>query len=203
MANKIEELLKTAETSDDSSIAFEQRDFPSENECRERFHLIRRRLLDVRLWTKLSSASSYAHFDADGKENASDLSTGSFIRISVHGSGKYDWVKVEGIHEDRDEIVLTVQPTFDPTERPQKPEIISHFFLPTARNNFCLRRDGLKLSFYVIGLGEKQNTEYTDGLIETVRNAAAANFGYFLGLQKAMWTEFCKNMLSDKAAAAE
>ena len=31
--------------------------------------------------------------------------------------------------------------------------------------------------------------------IEAARNIATANLGYYLGIQKAMWKDFCKNFL--------
>lgn len=57
------------------------------------------------------------------------------------------------------------------------------------------KRQFLTVAFYVIGLNENPNTAFTDGLIETARNAAVANIGYYSGLQKKVWKEFCSNFL--------
>jgi len=48
---------------------------------------------------------------------------------------------------------------------------------------------------YVIGLDENQNVSFTDSLIESARNAAVANIGYYSGLQKSVRKEFCSNFL--------
>jgi hypothetical protein len=119
---------------------------------------------------------------------------GDFIRISLPGSGKNDWVKIVEIHDAADEIVLTVQPSSNPTDKEDN-STTSHFFTNDSTNNFCLQKNGIKLNFYVIGLGEKSNTEDTSGIVETVRNFATANIGHYLGIQKAQWQNFCDNFV--------
>jgi hypothetical protein len=61
-----------------------------------------------------------------------------------------------------------------------------------------LQKDDTSIALYVIGLNEKANVEESGNPAEAARNVAAANLGYYLGLQKAMWTEFCKNFLEVK-----
>jgi hypothetical protein len=200
MSDKIDELIDQAKSlGDEASLICESKELTNEDEGRRFYDVVKSRMLDVREWDKSSTASTYALFDESGNEiTGRDLEIGTFIRILVHGSGKYDWVKVNHIYETPREFVITVQPSHDPTEKPLQPDVISHFFRPDSRNNFCLRRDGKKLDFYVIGINEKVNTQFTDGLLETVRNTAAANLGYYLGLQKTMWKEFCSNMIGDE-----
>ena len=95
-----------------------------------------------------------------------------------------------------------MRPSYDPTDDPVDKSVTSHFFGPEATNNFCILRDGETVAMYVIGLDEKQNTKFADGLIESGRNAAVANFGYYSGLQSKVWEEFCKNFLElDEGAA--
>jgi hypothetical protein len=91
--------------------------------------------------------------------------------------------------------VLTVKPSFDPTEKAADKESTSHFFTNEATNNFCLQRDEKSILFYVIGLHEKTNLGETENALETARNAAVANLGYYLGIQKAEWKTFCRNFL--------
>jgi hypothetical protein len=55
--------------------------------------------------------------------------------------------------------------------------------------------DGHVVSIYVIGINERQNVSETGGVVESVRNAATANLGYYLGIQKGVWNEFCANFL--------
>jgi hypothetical protein len=194
----IERLLKAANSSTegDTSVNLAKRIFLEQAECDAVFHLTRTRLLSIDEWNKSSTATSYELFDESGTVLKSEpIDVGRFIRIGLYGSGKYDWVRVLEIRDESDEFVLTVKPSYDPTERPPDTSATSHFFGPEATNNFCVQRVGKTLAFYVIGLNEHQNTKFTDSLIESARNAAVANVGYYSGLQKTIWKEFCSNMI--------
>lgn len=198
-SNSIESLLEAANSSPtpNTSVNFAKRVFLDDEECRRFFATVRAKLFRVDEWTKNSSASDYALFEETGEECGDPiLSVGRFIRINLYGGGKYDWVRVISIADVPNEVVLTVKPSFDPTQPPVDAAKISHFFGPEATNNFCLQRHEKTLAFYVIGLNENQNTAFTDGLVESARNAAVANIGYFSGLQKAVWKEFCKKFIS-------
>ena len=92
-------------------------------------------------------------------------------------------------------MVLTVQPTFDPTAKDADKNRTSHFFTSEATNNFCLEKQENKVNIYVIGLSEKPNTQDTGGILETIRNYATANLGHYFGIQEGEWTTFCKNFL--------
>jgi hypothetical protein len=201
--DRIEDLLNRAGSSkNDSSVTSSHVIFPDETAAADRFDEYCRRLLDIEAWKASSTPSSYELFDPTG-EMVSDLplEKGLFIRISIAASGKHDWVRIVSISQGPDELILTVSPTFDPTEKPQKPDVISHFFAPEATNNFCLQQSGVAVTMYVIGLSEHQNVRNADGVVETARNVAAANLGSYLGLQKSVWKEFCTNFLTGGAGA--
>jgi hypothetical protein len=51
------------------------------------------------------------------------------------------------------------------------------------------------VSFYVIGLSEKTNTDETESLVGKARNVAVANIGSYFGIQTGEWKTFCKNLL--------
>jgi hypothetical protein len=194
----IESLLEQANSSpeNDSSVNSAKRQLLTEAEAATFFEDVRRRMLDVREWGKNSSATDYSLFNAAGAEiTGAEISVGHFIRISLYGGGKYDWVEVESITERPTEFVITVRPSHDPTEHPADVGDVSHFFGPEARNNFCLLLNEKSVVFSVIGIHEKQNTRFTDGLIESARNAAVANIGYYTGLQKTIWKEFAASFL--------
>jgi hypothetical protein len=196
MEGKPEELLHEAENASDTSLNEAERIFADEAEAIPFFDHVKRKMLDVREWGDSSSVSNYSLFGSMGDEiTGQEIGIGNFIRINLYGGGKYDWVRVTHIYETPNEFVITVRPSYDPTEQPPNPDVISHFFEPVATNNFCLQRSGQVLEFYVIGINEKQNTSFTSGLLESARNVAAANLGYFLGIQKSVWTEYCNNML--------
>jgi len=198
MSDKIQNLLKQANFSatEDSSVSLAKRTFLSDAEAKEFFNQTKTKLLNLDEWNKNSTPSNYELFDENGSVSVTKtISIGKFIRIGVPGSGKYDWVRVIDIYDAPDEFVLTVQPTYNPTATPPDKTVTSHFFKDEATNNFCLQRDDTSVTLYVVGLNEKANVKEADNPLEAARNVATANLGYYLGLQKAMWTEFCKNFL--------
>lgn len=195
--NPIERLLEAANSSTehDTSVNSAKRLFPSETEAADFYRMVRTDLFRISKWRENSAATTYDLFDASGLQWTSDeISVGKFIRILLHGSGKYDWVRVEKVTDEHDEVVLTVKPSHDPTD-PERSDSISHFFDPAAENNFCVQLHETSVAFYVIGLNEKQNTASADGLVESARNVAVANVGYYSGLQKAVWKNFARNFL--------
>ncbi|HEY0429184.1 MAG TPA: hypothetical protein VGC76_15495 [Pyrinomonadaceae bacterium] len=198
MSGKIQNLLEQANYSvtEDSSVNLAKRVFPDETEAKAFFKQTREKLLNIDEWNKNSTPSNYELFDDAGRLcERKILDTGKFIRITVKASGKHDWVKILNVYEAAGEFVITVSPSYDPTENPPDKTVTSHFFKSEATNNFCLQKDDKSVALYVIGLNEKANVKETDNLIEAARNLAAANFGYYLGLQKAMWKEFCARFL--------
>lgn len=202
MNGRIQNLLKEANSQDshENSVSFAKRDFTTVEKARTAFFRLKESVLNIENWNENSRLSSYELFDENGNNCADKtLTTDSFIRISLKGSGKYDWVKVIEIYDTADEFVITVTPTFDATEEKPDKTSTSHFFSAEATNNFCLLRDDKSVNFYVIGLNEKQNTGETGNPLEIVRNIGVANLGSYLGIQKSVWTNFCENFLSSVA----
>ncbi len=198
MHRSTEELIKAANSSteNDTSLNSAKRSFLTEEEARGFFESARQSLLDIKVWDQCGKASNYVLFDENGTElSNSEIKEGLFIRIHLKATGKFDWVRVTNIHREQNELVITVKPAHDPTQQSPDVSVISHFFDESATNNFCLQSDGRSVSIYVIGIGEKQNTANADGLIETARNVATANLGYYLGIQKAEWKSFCTTFL--------
>ena len=203
--SRIEALLEAANSStdNDSSVNGAKRTFVNDADADEFFRSVRESLFRISEWRKNSNATSYDLFDASGEISTSDeIEVGKLIRIELPGSGKYDWVSVIDIIDENDEVVLRVKPSHDPTD-PERSDSISHFFGPEAENNFCIQLDDKTVAFYVIGLNEKQNTRSTDSLVESARNAAVANVGYYSGLQKSVWKDFATNFLSTDEEKAE
>lgn len=201
---KIQTLLERAArqsdsaTPDDSSIAQATRSFSTAKEAEKAFSFLRKKLFHIGHWNDYSEISSFALFGNKGDSQPDKLAAvGDFIKVTLPGSGKDDWIKVTEIDELPNEIVLTVQPSHDPTDEANK-QTTSHFFVSHSTNNFCLQRDDARMNFYVIGLNEKTNTEDTSGVLETIRNVATANIGCFLGIQKTQWETFCRNFLESE-----
>lgn len=200
MATKTETLIAEVSSSqrDDTSLNKAERTLPNRDEAVGLFRKVKSRLRNIEQWSEHSGVSYFAVFDENGdRPGDHEVKAGRFIRIQLPGTGKYDWVVVENMIENDEEMVVTVRPTYDPTAEPVDRNVISHFFAPTATNNFCtlLRED--TVGAYVIGTGEKQNTSDTSGILETVRNAAVANLGSYLGIQSAEWNKFCNSLLFD------
>ncbi len=201
MYSKIQNLLEQAaaqaesSTAEVSSVTNATRNCSSETEAKNVFQRLIQKLFNIEQWNAESNLSSFALFDENGFAKMEKIpAVGDFIRISLPGSGKDDWVKIVEIHDAADEIVLTVQPSLNPTDKEDN-STTSHFFTNDSTNNFCLQKKGIELNFYVIGLGEKSNIKDTSGIVETVRNFATANIGHFLGIQKAQWQNFCDNFV--------
>jgi hypothetical protein len=203
--SRIEALLEAANsaTGNDTSVNGAKRTFVSDGDAQEFFHRVRDRLFRISEWRKNSNATSYDLFDPSGESSQSDaIEVGKLIRIELPASGKYDWVRVDAVNDEKDEVVLRVKPSPDPTD-PERSDSTSHFFGPEAENNFCIQLDDKTIAFYVIGLNERQNTRSTDGLVESARNAAVANVGYYSGLQKAVWKDFATNFLKTAEEKSE
>ena len=198
---KTEDLLRRAEADEShSSINQAEAIFSDEPAAQNSFVFFKRELRKVEIWNRVSNLSEFELFDENGEISPSrTISESHFIRISIKGSGKYDWVRVVKIIDGPTEMVLTVKPTYDPTDQEGNKDKVSHFFTDEAENNFCLVRDALTINFFIIGLNEHENAEQTEGIIETIRNWITANFGSYLGMQKTQWSTFAANFLELRA----
>jgi len=195
---------RKAQPEDESSLNCETCRFENEDAARVAFEAVKKRLRDVNEWNSRAGLSSYELFNATGlPQDSHVLEKGQFVKISLTGSGKSDWVRIERIHETDNELVISVKPAYDPTDSPQQTGEISHFFTAQATNNFCAFHDGRTVAVYVIGLNEKLNSGHTSGIIETARNALVANLGHYLGVQKAEWNKFCNSMLDGLGGECE
>jgi len=182
-------------TPEDSSVTVATRVFPSVEAAEKAFSRFHKKLLQIERWNAHSEISSFELFDkSGGAQNEKIARVGDYIKVTLPGSGKDDWVKITEIDESPDEIILIVKPSHDPTSA-ENAETTSHFFTAAATNNLCLQKENSTINFYTVGLNEKANTTETGGILETVRNYATANLGCFLGIQKAHWKTFCDNFL--------
>lgn len=200
MNSKINHLLEQANLNEDeSSTSSAGKKFSVEAEAEKVFSILKTKLLNIDEWNEHGGLSSYGLFDENGQPLIDkSLFVGVFIRISLKATGKYDWVRVIDIYEAADEFVITVKPTFDPTEEKPDKSRISHFFTDDSTNNFCLLKKAETVKFYVIGLNEKRNTSETENIVESVRNVAV-NLGSYLGIQKSEWEKFCRSFLESAA----
>jgi hypothetical protein len=199
----IQNLLQKAKADEShSSVSQAEKCFANREQASREFYEFKQNLFDIKCWNESANLGSYEVFNEKGEiiSNGKILED-SLIRISLKGTGKYDWVKAIEISDSINEIILTVQPTFDPTDKDKK--TVSHFFTAEARNNFCLHLEENKIGFLIIGLNEKQNIAQTDDFVAAIRNWVTANVGSYLGIQKGEWTAFTKNFLHGKKEQTE
>ena len=200
---KIERLLAEAkaDAEEKTSVSAAERQFADAAAAEKTFRRLREKLFLVDLWNVESGVMSFALFNDNGERMPDKrAAVGDFIRIKLPGTGKDDWVKIINFYEGSNEVILTVQPTFDPTENTSEQRTTSHFFTGDATNNLCLRLGNASVEMFVIGLNEVTNTEESKNLIESARNLATANLGHYLGFQTAEWTTFCNNFLEKRKA---
>ena len=202
MKYKTDNLLAQAERDEEhSSVASAEKTFAGEAESEKVFSLLKTKLRDIHEWNAHALLTSFKLFDENGRElQAEKIAVGAFLRISLTGAIKYDWVRVEDIDERADEFIIRVRPTFDPTDEATDKSVISHFFTDESINNFCLVRKANTVAMHVIGLNEKLNSSETSGALETVRNAAV-NLCSYLGVQQGEWEKFCHHFMEDFADA--
>lgn len=198
MNYKTDELLAQAERDrEHSSVASAEKTFADEAAAEKFFSLLKTKLDDVHEWNAHALLTAFELFDENGRAlQAQKITVGAFLRISLTGAIKYDWVRVEAIDDAPHEFIIRVRPTHDPTaEKPDK-AVVSHFFTDESINNFCLFRKAKTVGLYVVGLNEKLNSAETSGALETVRNAAV-NLGSYLGVQRGEWEKFCHHFMED------
>lgn len=203
MEKKIRNLIERAQVlKDESSFSSAEKDLETEAEAGAVFDALKIKLRNIDEWNDHGMLSTYALFDENGTALQDKvIAAGTFMRIHLKGSGKYDWVRVIDFFEHEGEFVMTVKPTFDPTAENVDRSVVSHFFTDESTNNFCVRKKSRTVSLYVIGLDEKLNTTETGGALQTARNVAV-NFGSYLGIQNSEWEKFAAGMLECAAEQA-
>jgi hypothetical protein len=197
---KTDDLLEQAKRNEaHSSVASAEKTFSDEAEAAQVFSVLKTKLSNIDEWNGHAMLSSFKLFGEDGQElQTKKPAVGTFLQISLTGTMKYDWVRVVDIYETADEFIISVKPTFDPTDKSADRSAVSHFFTDESTNNFCLVRKTKTVALNVIGLNEKFNASETGGTLETVRNAAV-NLGSYLGVQRGEWEKFCHHFLEDFA----
>ena len=98
---------------------------------------LRPELFRVREWNEKATLTSFELFDEKGDiSERQNAVVGDFIRLSMAGTGKYDWVKVIEIIDEAGEAILTIKPSYDPTENRPDKNTTSHFFTSACDQQF-------------------------------------------------------------------
>lgn len=163
----------------------------SQEEAISFFDQVRRKLLDVNQWHKMSAGPS-AEFcikDSAGEKQDRYVQKTDRIRIDIPGPGLpssqgYDWVEVEEILEEHEapdyqKIVLTLRPCPDPTNPLSD---TAHFFKAVATSNFLIERKGTQIYLHYAGRNELVNIANKSNL-DNLRN-------FFIGLTAKVGASF-------------
>ena len=180
----------------ETSITSASRTFPKTHDADDFFNELRPELFRIREWNEKATLTSFELFDEKGNISERQTATvGDFIRLSMAGTGKNDWAKVIEIIDEVGEAILTIKPSYNPTENEPDKNTTSHFFTSTSTKSFCLEKNNTIVSFYVIGLSENSNTDQTGSFIERARNVVVSKVGPYFRIQKVEWKTLCVNFL--------
>ena len=108
-------------------------EFETEKEAREFFLVTKDRLLNVNGWHELAglATASFQLTDSNGEEVQRSVLPGDHFKISVPAPGSltgdgYDWVRVESVTEDEDDmVIIRVRPSSNPRNDDKE---VAHFF---------------------------------------------------------------------------
>ena len=99
----------------ESSITSASRVFLETHDADDFFNTLRPELFRVREWNEKATLTSFELFDEKGDiSERQNAVVGDFIRLSMAGTGKNDWVKVIEIIDEAGEAILTIKPSHDP-----------------------------------------------------------------------------------------
>ena len=173
------------EASKDKIYASE-RMFADEDAARNAFAESVCRLLNVIGWSDLSHfTADFVLYDPYGKPKPDELvQVGDYIAIVLPGPVPKNWVRVNNLVMEEDEVAFTVQPCPDPTEN--EPGKIAHFFDKTARSTFRLERFGATIRACQIGEHEIINNHDAQAGDRAIINTVIAEAGW-LFYQKIQW----------------
>lgn len=159
-------------------------------------------LLDVSSWDEgLSPLSADFSLYSSGGSPAIGRAAveGDFVRVDLPGNPIDSWVRIESVVVEDDRVSIRVRPSYDPTERPVRPEVTAHFFESSATNTFTLERRGDRVRFSVEGRNETPNVGRESGVAAMPLVRRAETIGAWgavgVGLQHNQWDELTRSLL--------
>ena len=197
-----------------TSHAEATRTFANSGEAQRAFQAQANALVDVNNWSKLGGweNAGFDLYNASGQDvDRSQARVGDYVAIDLPGPSGTDWVRVESVQRDGDNISLTVRPSQDPTNPRTNPDgtpIIDHFFTSAATNTFSLQRNGNQITAAVHGRNESANTgAESGGTLASLRNRAVSEGAWgpqidipftnqqLNGPQQHQWNRFTDNLV--------
>ncbi len=102
------------------------------------FATARTRMLDVNNWGESTvRGANFSLMGADGKPKTGTPAVGDYVRINLPmiGHADDDWVQIQSITDNPNEVSITVRPSKDPTSTSNATD---HFFTDAATNTFTI-----------------------------------------------------------------
>ena len=197
MNELIHENKSGSQTNTENSVALS-----SENDAKEFFIIVKKRLLSIKDWHSYAGAmtASFCLTDEKGNEVNREPQKGDYLRIDIPAPGTgtgegYDWVQIEEIVDEEETTGLLFGIRVRPAPSPvNEHKDIAHFFTEEATSSFIVKQNDNKVTAGVYGRNEKPNTE-ANTLLDTVRNAAVAT-GAITGFSKLQWNSLVKGLTS-------
>jgi hypothetical protein len=174
--------------------------FESDAEALSFFKLASQRLLHVNQWHELAGKAT-AQFqlrDDEGKAVDREARKGDYFQIDIPAPGSvtgggYDWVRIEDIVEEENNLVITVRPCSNPQN---KDKDTAHFFSSDSSSSFVVKKEGKKVTAGVYGRNEKPNAG-TEKIIDKIRNTAVA-IGAITGFSKLQWKSLVNGIVKQE-----
>lgn len=179
-------------------------DFSNAEQAKSFFSIAKKRLLNVNDWGKIAGALSagFQLTDEKGKEINATPEKGNYFKINIPAPGiisgeGFDWVKVEEVREEADEMSESIAMRVRPCSSPVNDnEDVAHFYTEEATSTFIVKREGEKVLAGVYGRNEKPNVK-TDNLLDKARNALVGT-GAVSAFSKLQWKALVSGVLERK-----
>jgi hypothetical protein len=173
-----------------------------QNEARNLFEHVRKRLQNVKEWKQYAGnlSAEFQLVDTNGVEIQREPAKGDYLKIDIPGPGSesgdgFDWVRIE-------EIVSTATPDSEsfgfrvrPTENPHDIEReTAHFYSNESTSSFIVERTGNKVTASIHDRNTKPNTEAgrpADKIRDVVVGTAGA-----LTFSKLQWKNLTDGLLN-------
>lgn len=177
------------------SYHYHIQEYNNEEIAKEKFEIQKEKFLDVDYWTSLSEIeNSFTHYDHEGNRIKRKAKVGDFIKVEFPGPIPKYWVSVETIEIESDKVKIIIRPSYDPTIRPLKKEVTSHFFDRATINILSFEREGKRLIAEVKAISAAINNDPEEADGTSIINTTVA-LGGWAGMQKRQWESFTKNLV--------
>lgn len=171
-----------------------------------KYELVKMRMLDIDHWHDYAGTgtATFRLMNESGEPTDDRVREGFFFRIDIPGPGSstgegYDWVKIECVEETgspempEQAITIRVRPCSNPGNDKKD---TAHFYSSEATSNFMVKREGKRVTAFVLGRNEKPNVG-ADSVLDKTRNAAIG-LTAAAGLSTIQWNRLVKGLINEQ-----